>query len=417
MVLATSRHVARFSRLFLVVSSYCGINSGTEKREKERELPKLTAAFVRSVTKPGKYGDQHGLILRVQPSGSRQWIWRGTVNGKRRDLGIGGFPYVSLAEARAEAFDYRKTARQGVDPVTLRAGGVPTFARAAETVIALHAGGWKSSTTEEDWRSSLGTYVLPAIGSMRVDEITTADVMNCLVPIWNTKADTARRVRQRVARVMKWAIAQGYRQDNPAGDAVLEALPKQERRQKHHRALPHREVAAAVAKVRAATRVDPTVRLAFEFVALTAARSGEVRGARWSEIDLEAATWTIPAGRMKGGREHRVPLSGPVLEVLTEARRHSDSSPLVFPHRTGGQMPAWMLSKLPGRVGIDGTLHGMRSSFRDWCGETGVAREVAEACLSHLVGNAAEQAYARSDLLERRREVMESWGRYVSRSR
>ena len=203
-------------------------------------MPKRTAAWVRSVTKSGKYGDLHGLILRVQPSGAKAWIWRGTVHGKRRDLGLGRYPYVSLAEARAKAFEYRKVALDGGDPATLRADGVPTFARAAETVIALHAGRWKSSTTEDDWRSSLGTYVVPAIGSMRVDEITTADVMNCLVPIWNTKADTARRVRQRVARVMKWAIAQGYRQDNPAGDAVLEALPKQERRQKHHRALAHR---------------------------------------------------------------------------------------------------------------------------------------------------------------------------------
>ena len=377
-------------------------------------MPKRTAAFVRSVTKPGKYGDIHGLILRVQPSGAKAWIWRGTVNEKRRDLGLGRYPYVSLAEARAKAFEYRKVALDGGDPITLRSGGVPTFARAAETVIALHAGGWKSSTTEDDWRTSLGTYVLPAIGSMRVDEITTADVMNCLVPIWNTKTDTARRVRQRIARVMKWTIAQQYRQDNPAGDAVLEALPKQERRQKHHRALPHREVSAALSKVRSATRVDPTVRLAFEFVLLTAARSGEVRGARWSEIDFDSATWVIPGKRMKGGREHRVPLSGPVMEVLTKARSHSDDSPLVFPRKTGEEMPAWMLSKLPGRVGIDGTLHGMRSSFRDWAGEAGVARELAEACLAHQIGNAAEQAYARSDLLERRRELMEAWAQYVA---
>lgn len=368
---------------------------------------------MRSVTKPGKYGDQHGLMLRVQPSGSKQWIWRGTVNGKRRDLGLGGYPYVSLAEARSQAFDHRKVARQGDDPVTLRAGGVPTFARAAETVIALHASGWKSSTTEEDWRSSLGTYVLPAIGSMRVDEITTADVMNCLVPIWNTKPDTARRVRQRVARVMKWTIAQQHRADNPAGEAVLEALPKQNGGKRHHRALPHREVAAAISKVRAAPRVDPRVRLAFEFVVLTATRSGEVRGATWSEIDFDSATWVIPAERMKSGLEHRVPLPGRALEVLAEVRRYSDGNGLVFPRKTGGEIPAWMLGKIPGRVGIDSTLHGMRSSFRDWCGETGAARELAEACLSHRIGNAAEQAYARSDLLERRRELMEAWGRYV----
>ena len=319
---------------------------------------------------------------------------------------------MSLAEARAQAFDYRKTARQGVDPVTLRSGGVPSFTRAAETVIAMHAAKWKTKVTEDAWRSTLGTYVLPVIGSKQVDAVTTADVMACLVPIWNTKEETARKIRQRIATIMRWAIAQGYRQDNPAGDAVLAALPKQTPRKKHFRALLHRDVPDAVATVRA-SKAGPLVRLAFEFVVLTAARSGEVRGARWSEIDFDSATWVIPAERMKGDREHRVPLSGRALEVLAEARRQSDESPLVFPWKTSGEMPRWVLSKLPGRVGIDGTLHGMRSSFRDWCGETGVAREVAEACLSHRVGNAAEQAYARSDLLERRRQLMEAWALYV----
>ncbi|MCY4623292.1 MAG: integrase arm-type DNA-binding domain-containing protein [bacterium] len=376
-------------------------------------MPKLTAAFVRSVTKPGKYGDQHGLILRVQPSGSKAWIWRGTVNGKRRDLGLGRYPYVSLAEARAKAFDHRKVALDGGDPVLLRSGGVPTFASAVEKVISLHAGKWKAGgKSEESWRSSLGAYVLPAIGSRLVDEITTADVMACLAPIWHTKATTAKRVRQRISAVMRWAVAQGYRADNPAGDAVTAALPKQDGGKKHHRALPHRDVGGALAEVSASKKVDLTLRLAFEFVVLTAARSGEVRGARWTEMDIEIRMWTIPAGRMKGGREHRIPLSGRALEVLEGARRQSDS-PLVFPRPGGAEMPHWMLSKLPGRVGINTTLHGMRSSFRDWCGETGVAREVAEACLSHRVGNAAEQAYARSDLLERRREVMEAWAEYV----
>lgn len=379
-------------------------------------MPKLTAAFVRGVTKPGKYGDQHGLILRVQPSGSKQWIWRGTVNSKRRDLGLGGYPYVTLAEARAKAFDYRKTARQGEDPAALRSGGIPTFARAVEKVISIHAGKWKpGGKSEESWRSSLGMYVLPAIGSKRLDEITTADVMGCLEPIWHTKATTAKRIRQRIAAVMKWAVAQGYRADNPAGDAVAAALGKQSGSKKHHRALPHRDVAAAIATVQA-SNLDPIVRLAFEFLVLTAVRSGEVRGAHWSEIDFDSATWVIPGERTKSGREHRAPLSGPAVEVLRQARGYSDGSPLVFPRRTGGALPHSMVSKVPGRVGIDGTLHGMRSSFRDWCGETGVAREVAEACLAHRIGNAAEQAYARSDLLTRRRAVMEAWGQYVSRS-
>ena len=260
-------------------------------------MPQRTAAWVRSVTEPGKYGDVHGLILRVQPSGSKQWIWRGTVGGRRRDLGLGGYPYVTLAEARAKAFEYRRAARAGEDPAGLRSDGIPTFSEAAEAVIALHSGKWKpGGKSEGQWRSSLATYVVPVIGAKGVDEVTTADVMACLVPIWSTKAETARRVRQRLSAIMKWAIAEGYRSDNPAGDAVVAALPRQNGGKRHHRALPHRQVGDALAKVRE-SGFSPTVRLAFEFLVLTAARSAEVRGAAWSEIDLEAATWgSLPAG-------------------------------------------------------------------------------------------------------------------------
>ena len=216
-----------------------------------------------------------------------------------------------------------------------------------------------------------------------------------------------------MSAIMKWAIAEGYRSDNPAGDAVVAALPRQNGGTKHHRALPHRQVGDALAKVRE-SGFFPTVRLAFEFLVLTAARSAEVRGAAWCEIDLEAATWVIPAGRMKAAREHRVPLSGRAVEVLAEARQYSDGSSWVFSAEAGGEIPSWVLTKLPVRLGLGGTLHGMRSSFRDWCGETGVAREVAEACLAHRVGSAAEQAYARSDLLGRRRQLMEAWALYVT---
>ena len=365
------------------------------------------------MTKAGKYGDQHGLILRVQPSGSKQWIWRGTVNRKRCDLGLGGYPYVGLAEARAQAFEYRKAARQGNDPSALRSDAVPTFSRAAETGIAFHAGKWKpGGKSEAQWRSSIEAYVLPAIGSKRVDEITTSDVMACLTPMWTTKAETAKRVRQRISAIMKWAIAEGHRPDNPACDAVVAALPRHGGARKHHPAVPHAEVADAVATVRG-SNASATVRLAFEFLVLTAARSGEVRGARWSEIDLKGATWTIAGERMKTNREHRVPLSKAALEVLAEAGRYSDNG-LMFPSNSGDQIATWVLPKLITRLHIDGTIHGMRSSFRDWCGETGVTREVAEACLAHRIGSAAEQAYARSDLLERRRQLMEAWGKYVS---
>ncbi len=377
-------------------------------------MPKLTAARVRSETRPGKYGDQHGLILRVQPSGSKAWIWRGTVNGRRRDLGLGRYPYVSLAQARQQAFEYRKAAHEGLDPTSLRDGAVPTFATATEAVIALYAGKWKpGGKSEGQWRSSLAAYVLPAIGSMRVDEIKSADVMDCLSPIWNSRPETAKRVRQRIAAVMKWAIAQGYRQDNPAGDAVTAALPKQAKARKHLRALPHRDVRDAVARVRQA-KAYATLRLAAEFAIITAARSGDVRGALWDEIDLDKGLWTIPARRMKAGRQHRVPLAARAIEVLAEARPHHNASGLVFPSKSGGEIPSWALAKLINSLGIEGTLHGMRSSFRDWCGETGAAREVAEACLAHRIGNAAEQAYARSDLLQRRRELMNAWAEYTT---
>ena len=377
-------------------------------------MPKRTAAWVRSVSVPGKYGDIYGLILRVQPSGSKAWIWRGTVNGRRRDLGLGRYPFVSLAEARAKAFEYRKAALEGSDPTLLRSGGVPTFATATEAVIVLYAGKWKpGGKSEGQWRSSLGTYVLPAIGSKRVDEVTSGDVMDCLSPIWASRPETAKRVRQRIAAVMKWAIAQGYRQDNPAGDAVTAALPKQAAARKHLRALAHRDVSDAIERIRQ-SNAYATLRLAVEFAVVTAVRSGEVRGAVWEEVDLDTGLWTIPGERMKAGRQHRVPLSGRAAGVLAEARKHGSGSGLVFPSKSGGEIPSWALAKLVSSLGIEGTLHGMRSSFRDWCGETGAVREVAEACLAHRIGSAAEQAYARSDLLQRRRELMNAWAEYIT---
>jgi integrase len=377
----------------------------------------LTAAFVRTVSRPGKYGDTHGLILRVRPSGSRQWIWRGTVRGRRVDLGLGGYPYTSLAEARELAFEYRKLARSGGDPRTLQPGaqnGVPTFTEAVEKVIGIHRASWRpGSTSEAQWRSSLTTYAYPRLGRMPVDTITTSDVMSVLLPMWNEKRSTAQRVRQRIGAVMKWAIAQGYRSDNPAGDAIAAALPKGGVRKKHFRAIPHGEVAQAVAKVRAAD-VWPPLKGAFEFQVLTAARPGEVRSADWSEIDIEARVWTVPAERAKSGRLHRVPLTARAIELLEEARLFSHGKGLIFPSVTGRSIHAGTASKLLRKNGIDAVPHGFRSSFRDWCGETGQPREVAEAALAHVVKNQVEAAYARSDLFERRRELMEAWAQYVS---
>ena len=374
---------------------------------------KMTDAFVKTVDRAGKYCDQHGLMLRVRPTGSKQWIWRGTVRGRRVDLGLGGYPYTTLREARERAFEYRKASRAGLDP-RVRNRRCPTFAEAVEKVIAMHRPSWRAGGESEiDWRRTLATYAVPRLGQMHVDEITGADVMAVLQPIWNQKAVTAGRVRQRIGAVMRWAIAQGYRADNPAGDAITAALPRNGRQSRHFKALPHGRVAEALAKVRASSSTAG-VRLSLEFIVLTAARSGEVRGARWDEVDVEAAIWRVPGSRTKTGRSHRVPLSRRALEVLEEAREETGGGDPIFRSRSTRRRPlatgVWR-TLLP-RLGIDATVHGFRSSFRDWCGETGVPREVAEACLAHTIRNQAEAAYARSDLLERRREVMEAWAEY-----
>ncbi len=249
---------------------------------------------------------------------------------------------------------------------------------------------------------------------MRVSEISTADIMAVLQPIWGAKAVTARRVRQRIGAVMRWAIARGYRADNPAGDAVTAALPRNAAQPEHFRALPHNEVAAVLAKVRQ-SEAGPCARLSLEFLILTAARAGEVRHARWVEVDRAGRVWAIPASRMKASREHRVPLARRALEVLDEVRNLGDGSPLIFPSsHTGRTLSSGVWWKLLRRLDLDCTVHGFRSSFRDWCGENGVPRELAEACLAHAIGNQAEAAYARSDLLERRRRVMEDWGQYAN---
>ena len=382
----------------------------------------LSAAFVKGVRYsgkpygPDKYYDEHGLILRVIPTGGKQWIWRGTVRGNRVDLGLGGWPYVSLAEARQMAFDYRKLARSGGDPRSLRSGrDVPTFADAAQTVIGIHKPGWKDGgKTAAQWQASLRDYALPRLGKLRVSDISTSDVMAVLLPIWNEKRETARRVRQRIGAIMKWAVAQGHRPDNPAGDALGAALPKNVVPKKHYRALPHAEVAGAIATVRASRAYWATV-AALEYLILTASRSGEVRKARWDEVDLETATWTVPADRMKMQREHRVPLSGRAVQILAEAREWADGSGLMFPSVTGRPLSDNSLSKLLRDQGIPAVVHGFRSSFRDWCAECSNApREVSELALAHVNADRVEAAYMRTDLFERRRALMQSWADYIS---
>lgn len=377
---------------------------------------KLSASFVKTVRRPGRYGDGrggYGLSLLVKPTStgriSRTWAQRLYINGKAVNLGLGAYPLVTLKGARARALENRRTLARGMDP---RSGGIPTFALAAEKVIAIHRANWKpDGDTEQQWRASLRDYVYPKIGHKTVNKITTTDVMAVLLPIWNEKRVTATRVRNRISAVMRWAVAKEYREGNPAGDTIAAALPKNGVRIVHHRALPHAQVAQALAGVRASTS-QPVTKLAFEFLVLTASRSGEARGAKWAEIDVGAATWTVPGKRMKSGREHRVPLSSRALEVLAQARHRGNGSDLAFPSPSGRKLTGNTLSLVCRRLEIAAVPHGFRSSFRDWCAERGVSREVAESALAHAV-KGVEGAYLRSDLFERRREVMEAWADYV----
>ena len=381
---------------------------------------RLCATFVRTVNVPGRYGDGyggHGLSLLVTPrkSGgfSKTWAQAISPNGAKTSLGLGSYPVVTLAMARDRALANARAIAEGRDP-RRRMQKVPTFEKANETVLAIHARHWKSNRTEGQWRASMRDYVLPRLARKRVDAVTTADVMAVLLPIWSTKRVTAGRVRQRIGAVMKWAVAQGYRDDNPAGDVLSAALPKTAVRKQHMRALPHAEVGPALARVKG-SGAYPGAMLAFEFLVLTAARSGEVRNARWEHIDRDGAVWTIPAERMKAGREHRVPLSPRALEVLDGAAELFDGQGLVFPSPTGRVLNHATLTDLLHGLGIDAVAHGFRSSFRDWAAEcTDAPREVCELALAHVNSDRVEAAYRRSDLFDRRRFLMNDWAAYIA---
>lgn len=387
-----------------------------------RTRKSLTAAFVRSKKEPGKYhdGGGTGLYLRVEPNGSRFWIQRITIKGKRREMGLGPAALVTLSEAREAALENKRAVRAGRDPLREKreASAVLTFEEAARKVHALHKPSWRNEKHAADFINSLGRYAFPRIGAVSVADISTSDVLSVLSPIWLDKPETARRVRQRIGTVMKWAVAKGWRQDDPARD-IGQALPRQERGKTHRKSLPYGDVAACVDAVRA-SQANPTTKLALEFLVLTAARSGEVREARWDEITLgadgEDAVWTVPAARMKMKRSHRVPLSARAVEILNEAKAFEDGSGLVFPgSRKGRPISDMTLSKLVKALGFNADVHGFRTSFRTWAQErTNFPREIAEAALAHAVGDKVEQAYARSDVFEKRRSLMKGWSVYLS---
>ena len=387
----------------------------------------LSAAFVRTVTEPGRYGDAMGLHLVVSPSGSKRWIQRITIRGKRVDLGLGPLAAVSLAEARELAARNFKEARTGGDPLRAKreAQAAVTFEEAARKVHEIHLPTWRNAKHGKDFIASLEAYAFPKLGKMKVQDVTTADVLAVLTPIWTKIPETAKRVRQRIGTVMKWAIAQGWRQDNPA-DNLDGALPKVPKVKAHRVALPYDKVSGFLEAL-GASGAGPSTKQALEFLVLTAVRSIEVREARWSEIDMAAKVWEIPAERMKMKRAHRVPLSPRALEILREAEAlrpatpatpatQAEPSPLIFPgQKPGRPLSDMTLSKLVKELGFPVDVHGFRTSFRTWAQErTTTAHEVAEAALAHNVGNSVSQAYARSDMFEKRRDLMDRWAAYLA---
>ncbi len=376
----------------------------------------LTSVKVRQIKDPGRYVDGNGLYLIVDPSGAKRWLLRTVIQGRRRDMGLGGAQLVSLAEAREKAHQYRKIARNGGDPIAegrKSRMALPTFADAAQAVHAEHLQTWKNKKHGAQWINTLLEYAIPIIGAKRVDDITTPDVLNVLSPIWLAKPETARRVKQRIGTVMDWAKAAGFRAgDNPV-DGVTKGLPRQPDRKGHHATLPYGEIPTFVSRLRENDGADIS-KLAFEFLLLTATRTSEVLGARWHEIDFNSMVWSIPGNRMKMDRGHRVPLAPRCIEILRQAKEMSEESDLVFPGRSHNRpLSNMVFLMILRRMNLDITAHGFRSAFRDWAAEcTNFANDVCEMALAHTIKNKTEAAYRRGDLLERRVLLMEQWAAY-----
>ena len=374
----------------------------------------LSATAVRNLKEPGKYYDLHGLFLRIEPTGSRRWVQRVSVAGRQREIGLGSADLVTLAEARELAMSNKKLARAGGDPLAAKQEriAIPSLNEAIDKVIELNAPTWTNAKHAAQFKSTLTNYVTPRLGRRPVNDIQAANILSVLQPIWVDKNETARRVKQRIGTVMKWAIAQGYRTDDPTL-TLNQVLPKPNRKPKHRASLPYTDVSDCLNVIKNSDAMLST-KLAIELLVLTATRSGEVRLANWSEIDFEARTWTIPAERMKMKEVHIIPLSDRSLEVLQEAKTLGEDG-LIFPGmRSGRPMSDMTMSKLVKELGYPVDIHGFRTSFRTWVQEqTNTAHEVAERALAHKTTNKVEAAYARSDLFEKRRKLMDAWANFI----
>jgi integrase len=394
-----------------------------------RQINRLTPRAVAAKRKPGYYADGGGLYLQVKESGAKSWILRFMLNGRAREMGLGGIMDKELAKARGDAQEARNLVRDGVDPIDARGAEKKrmaldvarsmTFAQCAATYIEAHKAGWKNAKHASQWTATLETYCGPVFGAQPVQAVDTALVCKVLEPMWQEKPETATRLRARIERVLDWATVRGYRDgDNPARwrghlDKLLPML-KKNARVKHHAALPFAQVGAFMADLRLQEGVAAR---ALEFLILTATRTSEVTDARWDEINLNTGVWTIPAERMKAGREHRVPLPAAAL-TLVKAMGETRLSDFVFQGRANGvplsNMAMLELLKRMGRADI--TVHGFRSTFKDWASEsTNYPREVTEMALAHTIGDKVEAAYRRGDLFDKRRLLMTEWARHCGR--
>jgi len=388
-----------------------------------RAVHRLSAKTLEKAIPPGYHCDGEGLYLQVSPTQSQSWIFRYKRHGRSREMGLGSARDVSLAQARAKASEARRQLTEGVDPLAAREGrrneerlrkaGTISFDDCAEKYIAAHRASWRNDKHAEQWQNTLDTYASPVIGELAVGDVDTALVLRVLEPIWATKPETASRLRGRIEHILDYARVRGYRAgENPARwrghlDKLLpSALNRKNRR--HHAALPYDEIGAFLERVRAQ---EGTAARALEFTILTAARTQEVIGARPQEIDAEKGLWTIPAGRMKAGKEHRVPLSPQALRLL----KSQASSAFVFcGMKEGAPLSNMAMLELLRRMERDDlTVHGFRSTFRDWAAEcTAYPGEVCEMALAHAISDKAEAAYRRGDLFEKRRRLMADWAKY-----
>ena len=376
----------------------------------------LTAAFVRTISRPGRYGDGrggHGLSLLLKPTAngrwSKTWAQRLRIGGRSVSLGLGSYPAVSLALARERALANRQALEEGRDP---RRRHAVSFGDAMEAVIDLHRPNWRpTSNTEQQWRSLLANHISATIGPMPIADVAAADIVAVLDRVWD-RPELARRTARRISTTMKWAMGRGLRDSDPT-EAAVAAMPKHRHRPNHHRALHHSDLPDALEKIRASQAATAT-KLSLELMVLTATRPGEVRHAHWAEFDLDTAVWTIAATRYKTGTEFRVPLSGRAIALLTEARDLTSGAGLVFASPTTRQpLSQNTFVKLLRDLDIATTAHGLRATFRSWCSDQSIPRDLAEMALGHAV-RGVEGAYARSDMIHRRRPLMQQWADHIN---